>query len=291
MNRVAIVIKGGGDIGTGVAHRLFQAGFPVIVIDLPQPTAVRRTVSFCEAIYQGEIEVEHVIARLFPSKHRCGVFANKLKNNSSVELLTLITYLEQHEFVPVIIDPDASGKIVTQIIAILREKYTRIVLIDAILAKRNLGTKRSDANLVIGLGPGFIAGIDTHCVIETKRGPNLGKIITTGTTEPNTGIPAPILGITEQRVIRAPTYGMFSAQAQIGQLVQQGDILGNINGVNVYAPISGLLRGLIHSGLIVDRGMKLGDIDPRGEAVSIFQISDRARTIGDGVLRAINLNL
>ena len=269
IKRITVIIKGGGDIGTGVAHRLFRCGFPVIVADIAEPTAVRRTVSFCEAIYLGEIKIEEVTAKRI----------NLDKD--------LAVYLEEHRFLPVIVDQDSSGKIVAELIQQLHQQKMRVVLVDAILAKRNLGTKISDAELVIGLGPGFEAGVDVHRVIETNRGPRLGQVISRGMAEPNTGIPASVEGFTESRVLRAPVDGVFKSEIEIGEKVQAGEVIGEVNNVPVPAQIDGIVRGLLKSGLAVYQGLKLGDIDPRSSRVNINLISDKSRAIAGGVLEAI----
>ncbi|MDI6783370.1 MAG: selenium-dependent molybdenum cofactor biosynthesis protein YqeB [bacterium] len=269
IKRVAVIIKGGGDIGTGVAHRLFRCGFPVIVVDIAKPSAVRRTVSFCEAIYTGEVKIEEVTAK-------------RIRVDEG-----LAVYLNEHQVIPVIVDQDGSGKIVAELIQQLEQQNMRVVLVDAILAKRNLGTKIFDAELVIGLGPGFEAGGDVHRVIETNRGPRLGQVITRGTAEPNTGIPAPVEGFTVSRVLRAPADGVFKTEIEIGKIVHSGEIIGAVNNVSVTAQIDGIVRGLLKSGLTVEQGMKLGDIDPRGNLININLISDKSRAIAGGVLEAI----
>jgi xanthine dehydrogenase accessory factor len=150
-----------------------------------------------------------------------------------------------------------------------------------------LGTKITDADLVIGLGPGFKAGVDVHCVIETNRGSQLGRVIKHGTAEADTGVPAPVMGFTESRVLRAPVDGIFKTEIEIGRLVQTGEIIGEVNDVPVTTQINGIVRGLLKSGLTVYQGMKLGDIDPRGEMSKINLISDKSRAIAGGVLEAV----
>ena len=267
--KTAVIVKGGGDIGTGVAHRLFREGYRIVVVDIDRPTAVRRQVSFCEAIYQGEVQVEEVRAR------KIAVDAK------------LVEQLKLHQFVPVVVDQDNSGSMVIKLFELLRMQFKPLILIDAILAKKNLGTSITDADLVLGLGPGFVAGNEVHYIIETNRGPNLGKVILSGSAEPDTKVPAPVLGISGDRVIRAPVSGIFSPAVQIGQVVIQGQNLGEINGNKISAPISGLIRGLLKEGLSVEPGMKLGDIDPRGDAVNANRISDKANIIAEGVSQAI----
>ena len=267
--KTAVIVKGGGDIGTGVAHRLFREGYRIVVVDIDRPTAVRRQVSFCEAIYQGEVQVEEVRARKIAVDKK------------------LVEQLKLHQFVPVVVDQDNSGSMVIKLFELLRHQFKPHILIDAILAKKNLGTSITDADLVLGLGPGFVAGNEVHYIIETNRGPDLGKVIRSGSAEPDTKVPAPVLGISGDRVIRAPMSGIFNPAVQIGQMVMQGQNLGEINGNKISAPISGLIRGLLKEGLSVKPGMKLGDIDPRGDAVKANRISDKADKIAEGVSQAI----
>lgn len=270
IDTIAVIVKGGGDIGTGVAHRLFRCGFPVTVVDILQPTAVRRSVSFCEAVNTGEICVE-------------GITAKKIKMDSRY----LITCLRKHQFVPVIINQDKSETVIRKLVHILWMQYKKTVLVDAILAKRNIGTTITDADLVIGLGPGFSAGVDAHRVIETNRGQRLGRIIEHGSAESNTSIPGNMEGYSLERVLYAPASGTFHTKSQIGMLVRKGDLIGDVNGVAILTQISGIIRGLLKEGLFVDAGMKLGDIDPREDKIDVNIISDKARAIAGGVLEAI----
>jgi xanthine dehydrogenase accessory factor len=222
------------------------------------PQAVRREVAFSEAIFDSEKEVEGITSKWVESSdHISEVWKNKK--------------------IPVLIDPDAKVK----------DLLKPDVLIDATLAKRNLGTKITDAPLVIGLGPGFHAGKDVHLVIETNRGHNLGRIITNGEAEPNTGIPGPIAGYTEERVIRAPKEGKFKALKLIGDDVKANENVGMVGNVEVRSKIAGVIRGLLRDGTEVWNGMKLGDVDPRGIKGHCHTISDKARTISGGVLQAI----
>ncbi len=251
-----VVIKGAGDLATGVAYRLVRSGFPVVMTELPQPKVVRRTVSFAQAVFDGSTRVEGIIA------HRVGV-AQALG-------------VAWEGDVAVVVDPRAD----------IVPALCPSVVVDAIMAKRNTGTYRTDAPVVVALGPGFFAGVDVHAVVETDRGHRLGRVIFEGGATPDTGIPAPVNGHAADRVLRAPSGGTFTAICAIGDHVAAGDVLGHVEGHPVVAPFDGCLRGLIHSGLTVDRGMKIGDVDPRATREHCFTISDKALSIGGGVLEA-----
>jgi xanthine dehydrogenase accessory factor len=259
MDEVIVLIRGAGEMASGVAHRLHRSHFNVCMLEIPHPIAVRREVSFCEAIYEGEKEVEGVRAK----------FISRPEEIHSVW---------QEEKIPVLVDPDG-------------EKTRRFikpdVLVDAIMAKKNLGTHIKKAPLVIGLGPGFCAEKDVHIVIETNRGHDLGRLILKGTAEPDTGIPGNIGGYTVERVLRTMKRGVFHPQKGIGDRVNKGLVVAVVDDFPVMAKISGIVRGLIREGVEVKKGMKVGDIDPRGKRESCFTISDKARAIGGGVLEAI----
>jgi len=255
---VLVVVKGGGDLATGVAHRLHRAGMRVVVTELAQPMVIRRAVAFASAVYEGEIELDGVKACLADSPGA-------------------VNGLLQQGVVPVVVDPAAD---------IVRDLRPHVV-VDAIIAKRNLGTKLSDAPVVIGLGPGFTAGVDVHAVVETMRGHHLGRVITEGCALPDTGVPGEIAGHTSDRVLRAPCAGRFEACAAIGDRVEAGAVVAHVSGEPVVASISGVLRGILHDGLEVRAGYKVGDVDPRGVVEHCFSISDKARAIGGGVLEAI----
>lgn len=259
MDEVIVLIRGAGEMASGVAHRLHRSHFNVCMLEIPHPIAVRREVSFCEAIYEGEKEVEGVRAK----------FISRPEEIHSVW---------QEEKIPVLVDPDG-------------EKTRRFikpdVLVDAIMAKKNLGTHIKKAPLVIGLGPGFYAEKDVHIVIETNRGHDLGRLILKGTAEPDTGIPGNIGGYTVERVLRTMKRGVFHPQKGIGDRVNKGLVVAVVDDFPVMAKISGIVRGLIREGVEVKKGMKVGDIDPRGKRESCFTISDKARAIGGGVLEAI----
>jgi xanthine dehydrogenase accessory factor len=252
-------IKGAGDIATGVAVRLKRSGFSkIFMMEVESPLAVRRAVSFCEAVHDGRTVVEGIAA----------VRASTRK--------TIVDAWESGQ-IPVIVDPRWT----------LVSSIKPQVLVDAILAKQNLGTKLKDAPLVIGLGPGFTASKDVHAVVETMRGHDLGRVIHEGAAQANTGVPGEIGGQTKERVYRAPTTGAFHSDLKISDRVEAGDVIGDVDGMAVVAKIDGLLRGLIREGTVAREGTKIGDIDPRGCAAHCFTVSDKARAIGGGVLEAI----
>ena len=253
-----VLIRGAGDLASGIALRLFHAKMEVIMTDLPRPTAIRRTVCFSQAILFGTMIVEDVTA----------VFAKT--SEAAVSIL-------KEKKIPVLADPEAAC------IAALRPD----VVVDAILAKRNLGTKITDAPCVIGVGPGFTAGVDCHACVETMRGHTLGRVITEGSPIPNTNIPGLIGGFAGERVLRAPADGIFRQRLEIGDMVEQNEIAGYVGTEPMRCQITGVLRGLLADGTPVHRGMKAGDVDPRGEISYCKLVSDKALAIGGGVLEAI----
>ena len=259
LGELVVLIRGAGEMASGVAHRLHQSHFKLCMIEIPHPLAVRREVTFSEAIYEGEKEIEGIRAKLI----------SKLEE---VELTW------EQGAIPILIDPDAK---------IARNFLKPDVLVDAIMAKKNLGTQVNDAPLVIGLGPGFTAEKDVHIVIETNRGNNLGKMILKGSAEPDTGIPGEIGGYTIERLLRTMKKGVFHPQRSIGERVNKGAVVAVVEDFPVIAKISGVVRGLLRDGVEVKKGMKVGDIDPRGKREVCFMISDKARAIGGGVLEAI----
>jgi xanthine dehydrogenase accessory factor len=259
INQLVILIRGAGEMASGVAHRLHQSHFKICMLEIPHPLAVRREVSFCEAIYQGEKEVEGVQAK----------FISKQEEIQSVW---------KEGKIPLLINPDSKKT---------KHFLKPDVLIDAIMAKKNMGTQSNDAPLVIGLGPGFTAGKDVHIVIETNRGHHLGKMIRNGTAEPDTRIPGEMGGYTIQRVLRTMKKGTFHPYKTIGERVNKGSVVAVVDDFPVIAEISGVVRGLLREGVGVKKGMKVGDIDPRGKREDCFTISDKARAIGGGVLEAI----
>lgn len=259
LSELKIVVRGGGDMATGVACRLFKAGFrKICMTEIPQPQAVRREVAFCEAIYDGEKTVEGVTADL-------------------IEAYDQIEAIWKQDRIPIIIDSDAG------VLEILKPD----VVVDAILAKRNLGTKITDAPLVIGLGPGFCAGEDVNMVVETKRGHDLGKVIADGKAEKNTGIPGIIAGYGAERVLRSPKQGRLGVIKDIGNFVEAGDVVAEVDGTPVKAQIKGIVRGMLRDGTNVWEGMKTGDIDPRGIKEFCYTVSEKAYAICGGVLEGI----
>jgi xanthine dehydrogenase accessory factor len=256
--RVLVGIKGAGDLASGTIHRLHRAGFAVVATELPQPLALRRTVAFAEAIYNGSIEIEGLT----------GVRAETLDD---------VRVALARDQVPVLIDPDGT----------LLRALQPTALIDATLAKHPTGIQLSDAQVVLALGPGFEAGVDAHAVIETNRGHNLGRVYLSGCAEADTGVPGDIAGFTSERLLRAPADGPLLAQRAIADLVQAGEVIATVGGVPMRAQIGGVLRGLVRDGLVVYQGMKVGDIDPRARREHCFSISDKSRAIAGGVLEAL----
>ena len=253
-----VLIKGAGDLATGVAARLYRCGFVVVMTERPNPLMVRRSVSFGEAVYATQVEVEGILA----------LHASDLR---AVHLV-----LDQGN-IPVLVDPQAD----------CLAELLPTALVDAIMAKINLNTRITDAPCVVALGPGFTAGVDCHAVIETNRGYSLGRVIYTGSAEPDTGQPGSIDGKTEERILRSPVQGVVVGQASIGDHVTKGQTVAQVNGQPVYTQIAGILRGLIHSGICVSAGTKIGDVDPRAEPAQCQQISDKAYAIAGGVLEAV----
>jgi xanthine dehydrogenase accessory factor len=261
-----VIIKGAGDLASGIALRLHHAHFDIAMTEIEKPLAVRRTVCFSQAVYDDVSEVEDITAVLVNDKKAMRSAFDKKQ-------------------IALFIDPGAG------IVA----RFKPDVVVDAIMAKKNLGTAINDAPLVIGIGPGFTAGQDCHAVIETKRGHTIGRVITKGSALPNTGVPGDIGGYTLERLLRAGTDGIFEAQAAIGDEVKKGNIIaavkraedGKEKSVPIYAEIDGIVRGLLPSGIAVTKGLKAGDIDPRCEKFHCFTVSDKALSVAGGVLEAI----
>ncbi|HML69028.1 MAG TPA: selenium-dependent molybdenum cofactor biosynthesis protein YqeB [Clostridia bacterium] len=253
-----IWVRGAGDIATGIAFRLHKSGFSVVMSDLPQPTSIRRTICFSEAIIKGEATVEDITVR----------FA---ANAAAAE-----TILAAGDVV-VLADPTGETA----------RKLNPVAVIDAILAKRNLGTKIDDASIVVGIGPGFTAGLDCHAVVETARGHTLGRVYYNGSALPDTGIPGNIAGFTLERLLRAPRAGVFRGVKQIGDVVEAGETCAYVDGEPVVSRIRGVLRGLLPDGIVVYEGMKSGDVDPRCELSHCFTVSDKALAVGGGALEAV----
>ena len=271
--KILIICRGGGDLATGIVHRLFRAGFPVLVLETDSPAAIRRQVSFSEAVYDGTATVEGVTAERIASADRASV-----------------NHVLEEGRVPLLVDPEGSS------IPLLKPD----IVVDAIIAKKNLGTAKEMAPLVIGVGPGFTAGEDVDLVVESMRGHNLARIFTTGAALPNTGIPGNIGGFTKERVLHAEAAGYMKNIRQIGDIVEKGEEIariyekmtedGTFSGsyVSVEASISGIIRGLIREGYHFQKGFKIADIDPReSELANCFTISDKARSIGGSVLEAV----
>jgi xanthine dehydrogenase accessory factor len=256
---LTLVIKGAGEMASGVAHCLHRAGFTrLLMLELPAPLAVRRTVCFCEAVYDGRQTVEGVTAVLAPEAKA-------------------VRSAWRRGRIAVRVDPGWTA---------LGEGLPDVV-VDATLAKRNLGTRAAEAPLVIALGPGFTAGRDAHMVVETQRGHYLGRLLTAGRAAPDTGVPGAIAGVDIDRVLRAPAAGAFEPLVSIGQMVSRGAAIGSVGGRRVTAAVSGVLRGLIRPGIAVAPGMKLGDIDPRGDIGTVGTLSEKARSLGGAVLLAV----
>ena len=260
-----VLIKGAGDIASGIALRLFRSGFSVVMTDLPSPTAVRRTVCFCEAIWRGTAVVEDVTGVFIPPR------------DSEEEMNLAVRECIAGGKIPVLADPEA------RCLSYLRPD----ALVDAVLAKKNLGTSITDAPIVIGVGPGFTAGKDCHGVVETMRGHYLGRVITEGSAAPNTGIPGNIGGYTVERVLRSPAEGIFRPVRRITDRVSAGETVAWVGDKPVTSRIDGVLRGLLMDGTPVTEGMKCGDVDPRCEKAHCFSASDKALAVGGGVLEAI----
>ncbi|MBC8429698.1 MAG: EF2563 family selenium-dependent molybdenum hydroxylase system protein [Dehalococcoidia bacterium] len=262
LTHLVVLIRGGGEVASGVAHRLARAHFRVCMTETSRPLAVSRGVAFCEAIYEGEKEVEGVIAR-------------------HVKSATEIREIWRENKLPIIIDPEAS----------IRDALNPHVLVDAIMAKRNLGTKITDAPLVIGLGPGFQVGKDVHMVVETNNSERLGKVILQGEAEKDTGIPIAIGDLTFERVLHSPGDGLFLANKRIGDFVSAGEIVASVAEHPVKTEIGGVVRALLRNGIVVRKGTKLGEIDPSGNKEVCYTIRARVRAIAGGALEAILMRL
>ena len=253
-----VLIKGAGEQASGVAHRLSRCHFKVVMTELPSPLAERREVSFCEAVYEGQKEVEGLVAELAQTT----ADIHRVWHDNRLPILTCEADKIEHDLRP-------------------------HVVVDGTMAKRNMGTKITEAPLVIGLGIGFEAGVDVHAVVETNRGQNLGKVIYQGKAESNTGIPDEISGLTIERVFHAPKTGRFFACKKIGDHVEAGEVVAYTDEVPIKSNISGVVRGILRDGIEVRKGVKAGDIDPRGIREYCFTISDKPRAIAGGVLEAI----
>ena len=255
-----VLVRGGGELASAAARLLFLSGFQVAVLEREAPLAVRRRVSLAEAVFAGSALVEETPGRLVPAS---GIRAAWAAGG----------------FVPVAVDPDA---------ACLAELKPEVV-VDGRMAKRVLDTRIDQASVVVGLGPGLTAGRDVHAVVETQRGPSLGRVIWSGTAEADTSVPSLVGGHSEGRVLRAPRAGVFRGRCRIGDLVRAGEAVGEVDGASVVAPIAGLLRGLLADGVFIPPGVKVGDIDPRGREVDPSLVSDKGRSVAAGALEAVLL--
>lgn len=254
-----IIVRGGGDLASGVIHKLYWCGYRVLILECEKPSAIRREISFCDAVYDGTSEVEGVLCRKVTEVNEC-------ENVWAAGEIPLMA--------------DEEGKVIWTL--------HPAAVIDGILAKKNLGTSREMAPLTIALGPGFEAGKDVDYVIETKRGHHLGRIIAEGSAIPNTGIPGMIGGYAKERVIHSPAAGIIRNQAQIADQVEKGQVIAMVGETPVPASLTGVLRGIIRDGYEVSPGMKIADIDPRKEeSENCFSISDKARCIAGGVVEVL----
>lgn len=255
-NSGLVLLRGGGDLATGVALRLYNAGIKVIIAELEQPLAVRRTVSFAEAVYEGKHTVEGVTARLVKQEH-------------------IFTALNASE-IPVLVDPTAD--------ILTFDPFTFVAVVDGRLTKQTPSPLPVPVPLHIGLGPGFHAGKNCHAVIETRRSHTLGRVYWNGTSQADSGQPEG----DRRRVLRAPDDGVLTAKAKIGEHVAEGQVIARIgNQSSVCSPFAGVLRGLIHEDIPVTKGLKIGDVDPRDDPTACFLVSDKALSIGGAVLEAI----
>ncbi len=253
-----ILVRGGGDLASGAVLRLVRAGLRVAVVEIVQPLAVRRTVSFATAVFTGKIQVEEIHAK---------------RVKSVQEVLDLLG----SGAVPVLVDPDLESL----------PAINPLVLVDGRMLKRPPETGKDIARLVIGLGPGFAAGENCHAVVETRRGPVLGRVVWSGPAEADTGLPDPVGEHTADRVLRAPEDGLLSAQAVIGEILEPGNLIAKVGRKVLRAPFKGILRGILQSGLQVTRGQKIGDLDPRCDPRLVEFVSDKALAVGGGVLEAV----
>ncbi len=257
-SRPIVLLRGGGDLATGVAARLWRCGFGIVVTEIEKPLAVRRLVSLAEAVYAGTVQVEDLRAVLADDPE------------AARELL-------RTGWIPVLVDPDAAS----------RTAIPPVALVDARMTKASPELGLDSAPLVVGLGPGFRAGSDCHAVVETNRGHRMGRVLWEGSAEMDTGLPDPMAGQDVQRVLRAPAAGVFEPLVEIGSLVKRGSELARVNGASILAPFDGALRGLLHWGVEVPVGLKVGDLDPRNDPSLCSLISDKSLAIGGGVLEAL----
>jgi len=256
-----VLIRGGGDLASGIALRLFRAGFRIIITELAHPMAVRRLVSFAEAVYLGQQTVEGITGQLA---------------KDPMDSLSILMILSKGK-IPVVIDPQ--GEAITHL--------HPTIVVDARMLKLPVELDRRRMSLLIGLGPGFEPGVNCHAAVETKRGHFLGRVLWKGTPEADTHYPESLVDGYSQRVLRAPVDGIFNIHAEIGDSVEAGQLIADVEGQPVVAAVNGILRGLLHAGVQVNRDVKVGDIDPRAERRYCMLVSDKALAIGGGVLEAI----
>jgi xanthine dehydrogenase accessory factor len=270
-NHPLAVLRGGGDIATGVAWRMVHAGFAVVVLELAEPLTVRRTVALSSAVRMGTVDIEGLRGLLFTDAREAVDAAQLATANGRAE-------------VPVLVCPSLAE--------FVGKASQPQVIVDARLAKRNLDTTMNEAEVVIGLGPGFTAGVDVHAVVETNRGHHLGRVFWNGSAEPDTGIAAVVGGRGAERVLRAPSNGSVHWTTAIGDAVREGQLLGTMaDGTALHAPFTGVLRGLIADSVAITKGLKIGDIDPKCGPSACFEISDKALAIGGGVVEASLIGL
>ncbi len=255
---LTVLVRGGGDLASGVAVRLVRAGWRVIITELAKPLVVRRKVAFAEAVFNGQTVIEGISARL-------------------VERIDEVAQVFSTGQIAVLVDPDAKSI----------KKIQPDVLVDGRMTKRPPEVGMNAASCVIGLGPGFSAGLDCHAVVETRRGHHLGRVVWDGTTDPDTGIPETVFGRGEERVLRAPDAGILTNFAEIGEIVEEGQPVARVGDITIVAPFKGTLRGILYPGLAVTLGMKVGDLDPRCDASLCYQVSDKSLAVGGGVLEVI----
>ena len=253
-----VVFRGAGELASGAIRRLILAGFPVIALETEKPLCIRRTVSFATAVYESEAEVEGVRGKFF---------------KESVDALNGA----KEGIAAIIIDPDGAAI----------GELSPAVLVDARMLKKNSDISRESAPVVIALGPGYRASEDVHYVVETSRGHDLGRVISEGAALPDTGVPGELGGETAKRVLRAPISGEFIPTMKLGEMVSAGDVVGEVNGAEIKSELNGLLRGLLHDGVMVSKGMKIGDVDPRGNRDFLHSVSDKANSIAGGVVEAV----
>lgn len=259
LHELVVLIRGGGEVASAVAHKLHRCHFRVCLTEIEKPLAVSRGTTFSEAIFDGSKTIEDVTAELVPASV-AAIRKSWLRGN-----------------IPLVIDPAAA----------IKDRLEPDVLIDATMAKRNRGTKISDAPLVIGMGPGFGAGHDVHIVVETNHSNNLGKVILEGEAETNTGTPVGIGGLGKERVVWAPQAGTFTTNMEIGDPVLAGEKIGAVDSLSLVAPIGGMLRGLVRNGVQVSKGDKLIEVDPVNNSDICYAIRDKMRAIAGGVLEAV----